>query len=296
LLIVFLHFFGKIGAQSLDLITLNEADLIKIKTMSMSKSDKSINASKMSLIYDADIIVRKKVTYSVTFNKNLGLNSSDNDYMSFGRYLWPNPNTKTGFPYVVKDGLVNKDSDKLSDKKYIDAISNDILILGLAYYYSENDAYVDWAMKLLKIFFVNERTKMHPNFDFSQVTPGVSQSGGSIMEAVVLLNLIDGVQLLSRSSAFDKKLRAELEDWFGKFLFWLENTNKGNENSKHINNRGTYYTALKCGMYLFTNEKDKAEDIFKSEAFERINKQIESDGSMPLELKRTKPLGYVKYN
>src|SRR5690606_29836838 len=62
------------------------------------------------------------------------------------------------------------------------------------------------------------------------------------------------------------------------------------------NNRGTYFTLLRCDIALFLNNFELAKSIFNNEASLRVMEQISPNGELTQELKRGTPLGYVKYN
>lgn len=287
-----LHITGY--SQGIRPITLNLEDLNKLKQE--ANNSKEISVAKTQLLKKCDKILAERKKYSVTYNGANLVGVDNNDFISYHGYMWPNPNTKNGMPYILIDGKRNRYSEKISDRIMLEGLSHDIINLGVAYFYTQDEKYVKWATSLLDCFFVNAKTRMNPNFDFSQVTPGKRETGGSIMEAVMFIDVIEGIELMKSSSNFPKTLKGNLNNWFNDFLDWIETSPKGMVNALHTNNRGTYYTLLKCDIALFLDNQKLAAKIFKSEAYKRITDQISSKGEMKSELKRATPLGYLKYN
>lgn len=290
--ILFLYVNGY--SQSISPITLNFEELSKLKEEATNV--KKIADAKKELIKRSNQILANRKTYSVTYNGTSLLGISKNNFISYHGYMWPNPKTRNGLPYILKDGKRNPYNDKISDRPMLEGLNRDIFQLGLAYFYTNDEKYVMWAATLLNCFFVDSKTRMDPNFNFSQVTPGKNETGGSIMEAVMFIEVLEGIQLMKSSPNFSQALSRSLNSWFGDFLGWIEESPKGKINAQHKNNRGTYYTLLRCDIAMFLNDKQRATRIFKNEAYQRVVDQISSQGEMKDELRRATPLGYLKYN
>lgn len=295
LLIFSMFLYHGLLAQRGSNFTLDRDILSANKSLYIHGKDKAIRLAGNKLINDADRIVKLGKKYSVTFNDKVLSNVSNHEYMSISRYSWPNPKTKNGLPYITIDGKTNYTNARISDKEYIDGISRDIFILGMAFYYTNKDKYAAWAKELVDCFFIDEKTRLNPNLDYASVVPGVPNTGGSVIESVVLIDLVEGIQLLKNSAAF-KDCLPGVKAWFINYLDWMNNSVKGKVNIKDQNNKGTYNTLQRCVYHLFVGQNENAKRTFEREAFKRVNDQISSDGSMPQELRRAVPLGYVKYN
>ena len=85
----------------------------KIWNMQSIDNAKALNSEATKyLIREAD----KNLTSNIitVMDKPMTPPSGDkHDYMSMGRYWWPNPATADGLPYIRKDGVVNPEIDKL---------------------------------------------------------------------------------------------------------------------------------------------------------------------------------------
>src|ERR1051325_3257264 len=60
-----------------------------------------------TLVRSADRAVANNTVYSVTLKPQLPPSGDEHDYMSLGRYFWPDPTKPDGLPYIRKDGFVN---------------------------------------------------------------------------------------------------------------------------------------------------------------------------------------------
>ncbi len=52
--------------------------------------------------------------FSVMDKEQIPPSGDKHDYMSMGKYWWPNPDTKDGLPYIRKDGEVNPEVKEIS--------------------------------------------------------------------------------------------------------------------------------------------------------------------------------------
>ncbi|MGB4575379.1 MAG: alginate lyase family protein, partial [Paludibacter sp.] len=85
----------------------------RIWNMQSIDNAKSLNSEAAKyVIREADkYLITKLVT---VMDKPMTPPSGDkHDYMSMGRYWWPDPKKADGLPYIRKDGVVNREIDKL---------------------------------------------------------------------------------------------------------------------------------------------------------------------------------------
>ena len=107
-------------------------------------------------------------------NKPMAPESGDkHDYLSLGKYWWPNPNTPDGTPYIRKDGKVNPEIEKF-DRNTLGEFVDGVVKLTLAYNYSDKKEYADKAVSMIKTWYLDPKTRQNPNMNFGQTVPGLS--------------------------------------------------------------------------------------------------------------------------
>lgn len=220
------------------------------------------------------------------------------DYISMGRYWWPNPETADGLPYIRKDGVVNSEIDKL-DRESLSHMTRSVITLSLAYYLTSDDKYAAKAVENLRIWFINKDTKMNPNMNFGQFIPGHNDNKGrgeGILDTYSFIQMLDGVELLKQSPKFSKQDQQSLEDWFETYLNWMLTSKVGEEESNAKNNHGTAFDVQVIRYALFVGKEDLAKKYIDAFPERRMFQQMKPNGAQPLELARTTAFGYSVFN
>ena len=219
------------------------------------------------------------------------------DYLSYGPYWWPNPETEDGLPYVRRDGEVNPERDTLDNKPFAELCAT-VETLSLAFFFIEHAAYAEHAARLLRIWFLDATTRMNPHLEFGQAIPGVCEGRGIgiIDTATRLPGLIDALGLLAGSPAWTAADAAGLRDWMGRYLTWLRESEKGRDEARQHNNHGTWYDAQAVALALFLDRPEVAREILETAGERRVAAHIEPDGRQPHELARTRAFSYSVMN
>lgn len=274
---------------------LDASSLIEIKDKYRSGIPDVVD--KVKLLVDSAENEMKSGPYSVMYKTSTPPSGDKHDYVSIGIYWWPNPNTPDGKPYIQKDGLVNPESkDDSFDKNSFVKVNSAIRTLTLAYYYTGKEAYAEYAAKLLKTWYLNPDTRMNPNLNFGQSIPGKTDGRKEgIIEALNLMNTLDYTLLLNQTPYFSNDDMKQFKDWVAEFTDWLMTSKIGLEEKNAKNNHGTWYDNQVAAYALFTGRTDVAKQVLEG-VKSRIAGQIEPDGTMPLEMGRTRSLHYPVYN
>lgn len=239
-----------------------------------------------------------KAEFRSVMSKSAAPPSGDkHDYMSQAPYFWKDPSKKDGLPYIRRDGEKNPEIDNITDHEALSDLINAVEYLSLAYYLTGKQEYADRAAVLLRMWFIDAKTKMNPNLEYAQFVPGQS-SGRSfgIIETRGLTRIVDSIGLLAGSKAWTNADQKGVESWFTKFLDWLQTSKHGVEESKAKNNHGTWYDVQVASVALFVGKNNIAKKLLESSKQKRIATQIEPDGSQPHEIARTRSMSYSTMN
>ncbi|MGA2916490.1 MAG: alginate lyase family protein [Sedimentisphaerales bacterium] len=263
----------------------------------IQKGNKTLLPAFKQLLIEADEAL-KAGPFSV-MDKILTPPSGDkHDYMNISPYWWPNPETADGLPYVRRDGYVNPECrTRAYDDTRFSSMRDSVETLAIAYYFSDKEKYAKHAADLLRIWFIDPKTRMNPNLNFGQGIPGrVEGRGGGIIETTKLIAIVDSIGLLGSSRHWSKKDQSALRTWMEEYLHWLRTSPNGQDEADARNNHGTWYDAQVVCLALFVEKPSIAKEVLTEVTKLRIDSQIKPDGRQPYELERTKSLGYSRMN
>jgi hypothetical protein len=216
------------------------------------------------------------------------------DYMSLSIYWWPN--SLTGKPYILRDGQRNPEYLEY-DLPRLELMQRSVYNLAVAWWLTGNQAYVEKAVSFLRTWFINPETRMNPHLTYGQGIPGIkSGSWWSIIETSELaLVLIDAISILEHSDVLTEDDSKALKNWFFEYVRWLQTSLYGEIDRYSANNHSVYYDLQVATFTLFVGDRDLACYVLEHVVPQRIEDQIEPDGRMPAELKRTRSYDYTIY-
>jgi len=235
--------------------------------------------------------------FSVMDKKDVPPSGDKHDYMSLAPYWWPNPATKDGLPYIRHDGETNPERYKVPDDAEFNKMQNAVHALALGYYFTGKEEYAARAALLLRTWFLDAATKMNPNLNYAQAVLGVNTGRGiGLIDVRTMPRVVDGIALLGGSRSLTDADRDGLRAWFSQYLDWLKNSKNGRDESDAPNNHGSWFDQQIAGIALYLGDTKLAHDVAEAAESKRIARQIEPDGSEPLELARTKSFSYSVFN
>ncbi len=220
------------------------------------------------------------------------------DYMSFGPYWWPNPDTDDGLPYIRRDGEGNPEArTDGSDSPRLGRMARSAHTLALAHTFTGRAEFAERAALLLRTWFLDADTRMNPHLQYGQAIPGrVEGRGIGIIDTVRLTSAIDAAGLLAGSEFWTREEHEGLKDWFRDYLRWLQTSRHGRDERRAANNHGTFYDAQVACFALFVGDTETARTVLESARENRIARQIDPDGRQPRELARAIGFHYSRYN
>lgn len=229
---------------------------------------------------------------SITYYKAKLSEGGIHDFYSNGDYWWPDPNKADGLPYIQRDGQSNPDN--FSDHRLaLRQLRNAVAALASAYALNSQEEYARKAVILLKVFFLDEATRMNPNLLYAQAIPGrVSGRGIGIIDTLHLAEVSIAIIALDKSEAMTLEINSGLKKWFTEYSEWMTTHPYGVTEMNAKNNHSVAYMVQLAAFSKLTGDTQKLELCRKHYKELFLPKQMATDGSFPQELRRTKPYGY----
>ena len=217
------------------------------------------------------------------------------DFFSEGDYWWPDPKDPNG-PYIQRDGMTNPDNF-VEHRKFLMKLSVQMPCLTAAWKLTHDRRYADHAAAHLRAWFVDEATRMNPNLEFAQAIHGRTTGRGTgVIDTIHLVEVARAAPLVASSGALSAADYGAVKKWFAGYVNWMTTSRNGKEERDAKNNHGTCWL-MQVAAFARLNE-DKKLLAYSGDRFRTVivPGQIEPDGSLPLELRRTKPYGYCLFN
>jgi hypothetical protein len=298
-LLVVIAFFGALTsqtyAQSVPLVRLSSESMQLNKNKALHGDVPARRAIEM-LDQTAEKLLDISA-FSVVYQGTLADSGDPHDYFSLGPYWWPDPNKKDGKPWIRRDGEVNPisraaDQDKAAFVQFNAAVQT----LSQAYFFTDKIAYAQKAAQLIRTWFLDEKTRMHPHLQYAQSIPGLNSGRGiGIIDMRTMYRVIDSIQLLKAAKVFSVQEQQSLKHWFVDYLTWLTTSPLGIEESNTTNNHASFYVLQTASIALYSgNQALAGQQIEKG--LKLLMHQVDLEGRQALELARTKPFHYSAFN
>lgn len=179
-------------------------------------------------------------------------------------------------PYS-SDGVFDPNSDR-TDYDSAKALGKSVRDLGLAYALTGEEKYADKALEFIRVWTVDPSTKMNPKFTNDQ---------SRIELSITIPGMFYGADLIWNYPGWDSSDRATFKDWTKKILAssktWSRDNNFENWKLVFISSAAVIVEDSDSLDYAFERWKDLIPD------------QMNKDGSMKYEIRRTRSLTYSAY-
>ncbi len=267
-----------------------ECQKIKIKN-----NDKALENQYAELLKAADEILPLPADSVV--QGDLPPTGDIHDFYMLGRYSWPNPETPDGMPYKRVDCKVNPDSvGPRYDLARMYEMIRRVNLLTRAGFYSQDEKYSAKAAEFLRVWFIDSKTKMNPNFNCASSLPGVVDGmPAGIIYGDRFPELIDHIKLLALSKSWKSADDTVMKQWFKDYVKWLLESEFGKKEGQSKNNHGTWYAVQIASASIYTGEIEYAKSMLKRGQM-LIDSQTAKNGSFPIEVKREWGFSYSIYN
>ncbi|KAJ2962142.1 hypothetical protein NQZ79_g2614 [Umbelopsis isabellina] len=301
--------YGPIGGVQTDKINVDKLAITKIEYANGNLSDELMK-SITSLQGRVDSIMQKNQNYSVTYTSKKPPNKNPHYYFSLAPYSWPNctgkllvKNPWTQCPWSSQDGKINPAGKSLTSGHALTYLIRDGVDLATSYYLFGNSSHEQKFTQLMRTFFINSKTYMVPNMNYSQVVPDGPEpdwegSKMGVLDTHGLLTLLSATELVAQSngSSWTTRDTYALRSWVDKYRKWMETSVLGKEEGQALNNHGTFYYAQLAGFSQYIGDINGTRQAVRKYLDTIYDGQIKADGSQPLELSRQFSLHYSYYN
>lgn len=217
------------------------------------------------------------------------------DFFSEGDYWWPDPKDPTG-PYIQKDGLTNPDNF-VAHRKAMIHFSKIMGALASAYILTGDEVYAKQAFRHARVWFIDTATRMNPHMLYAQAIQGrYTGRGTGIIDMIQFMEVSQSLVVLEKSKYASKKEYMGYRKWFNQYLNWVTTHQYGIDEKNALNNHGTCWTMQVAAFALFTKNTPLLDSCRNRYKLIHLPHQMDSIGSFPRELARTKPFGYSLFN
>jgi hypothetical protein len=217
------------------------------------------------------------------------------DFFSEGDYWWPDPQNPDG-PYIQRDGMSNP-NNFVEHRRYLMRLSVQVPALVAAWKNTHDLRYAYHAARLLGAWFVEDSTRMNPNLQYAQAIHGrFTGRGTGIIDTIHLVEVARAIEVLESSPVMSPAFDQRIKHWFADYLVWMTTSKNGTDERDAKNNHGTCWVMQVAAFAHLTGNQELlayCRDRFKTVL---VPNQIAVDGSLPEELRRTKPYGYSLFD
>lgn len=230
-------------------------------------------------------------------DKKTTISGNKHEFESLSIYWWADPQNPGG-PYIAKDGEFNPEY-KQYDYPRMQRLVENLRSCSKAYYLTGDFAYYAFFCAQLERWFIDDETRMQPDFEYCQFIPGRNDNRGNpqgMIDAYNFNDILESIRLVHSQKSIGRKRMKALKSWFADFAEWMQTSDYGQKASAFKNNQAVAYDVTLYDMYLFTGKKSARKEILNAFYEKRVIKQIDDEGKMPEELSRTRAYDYSLFN
>lgn len=217
------------------------------------------------------------------------------DFFSEADYWWPDPKNPSG-PYIRQDGFTNPDNFTAHRDAMV-RLSLIVPALTAAWKLTGQRRYAERAAAHLRAWFIDPATVMNPNLEYAQAIFGVDKGRGvGIIDTIHLVEPARAASFLLNSDVFSLQEMLTLRRWFEDYLVWMTTSKNGKDERDAQNNHASCWVMQVAEFARFTGNTTLMEYCRNSFRTKLIPDQVAVNGSLPLELARTKPYSYALFD
>jgi hypothetical protein len=241
---------------------------------------------------DRALALEPRTLTSVRNPRSLG---GPHDFSSEGDYWWPDPKHPEG-PYIRRDGLSNPDNFT-AHRQLMMEFAQAVGALAAAYDLTHDERYAEAALRQLRAWFAAPETRMNPSLQYAQAIKGVATGRGiGVIDTLHLAEVALAVEALRGSPSMAPGEEALIRGWFREYLSWLTTHPYGLAEAAEKNNHGASWTLQAAAFARLTGNMAVLQDCRRRLLEQHLAGHLAADGSLPLEMARTKAYGYSLFD
>jgi Alginate lyase len=230
---------------------------------------------------------------TVTASQSPRSKGGPHDYFSEGDYWWPDEKNPSG-PYIRRDGFTNP-ANFDDHRKAMVRLSLIVPALAAAWELTGDKKYADHASRHLRAWFVDPATKMNANLEYAQAIFNLNNGRGiGIIDTLHLVEPARAATVLANANVLEGA--TAIKSWFTEYLNWMRTSKNGQEERDAKNNHGSCWVMQAAEFARFTGNAEVTTWCRERFRTTLVPDQVAPDGSLPLELARTKPYSYSLFD
>jgi hypothetical protein len=169
-------------------------------------------------------------------------------------------------------------------------LSVQVPTLAAAWRLTGEGRYALQAGRHLRAWFVDPDTRMAPHLKYAQAIHGIATGRPQgVIDTLHLVEVARAIEVLDVSPALSLAEREEVRGWFRDYLRWLTSDENALKERDAKNNHATCWLLQVAAFARLVGDREQmvaARERFKTVI---VPGQVALDGSLPEELRRTKP-------
>jgi hypothetical protein len=138
---------------------------------------------------------------------------------------------------------------------------------------------------------------MNPNLEHAQAISGVTTGRGvGIIDTLHLVEVARAATLLDEAGALPTADARAIKSWFADYLNWMTTSKNGIDERDSKNNHASCWVLQAAEFARYTRNSAVTQLCIDRFRTNLIPDQVAPDGSLPLELARTKPYSYSLFD
>ncbi len=153
-----------------------------------------------------------------------------------------------------------------------------VFALGTAAFFLDDTRYAQRAARVINTWFINPKLRMNPSLEYAQAIPGSNTGLASgIIDGRGFIRVVQGMEFLAQTGAWDPKEQAAVHKWFDEYLRWLTHSKAAEDEKRSGNNHASWWTAQVAAIATFLEDQPTEQMAFNYYRDHIFPRQIRPD-------------------